>query len=238
MNLAQLATSNNGHVTWAFSQSRFNTWRHYRTFGICAALSAHWIKEHAHGGSLANILGSGGIGGLNVAKLKEIALLHGHVSNGDGGSQASDLGLWLKMNDVLPLAKSRTVEIDSFRFKGWQGRSIGRGDMNESSQAIANIEGEMVLAMQDYHSCYFRLNFGGKAFLRSAGHAVAAWLGGATYSSGGDALFFDPNYGEFWFEDKADFFRFFPGYYRAKYLSGAMSFNKRWEILPCAKKAW
>ena len=92
--------------------------------------------------------------------------------------------------------------------------------------------------MRKLNTCYVRINFGGTAWGTDAGHAVAAWLGQPSYSSGGDALFFDPNCGEYWFENKQDFFRFFPDFYRRKYRSFPMSFDQNWDILPCAKRAY
>jgi hypothetical protein len=115
MNVGELARSFNGHETWTFSQSDLSTWVHYRTMGICAALSAEWIKFHANGGSL---------------------------------------------------------------------------------------------------------------------HAVAVWLGQPTYGGAGDALLFDPSYGEYWFESKGDFFTFFSSFYRRAYRSFLKNFNQWWEVLP------
>lgn len=165
------------------------------------------------------------------------------MSGGDGGAQAAHLEMWLRMNDVLSLGKSRTVKkwktvgrVD--RPDGFSGQSSSRAEMQASAETIDTIEHDIALAMRKFNSCYARVNFGGTAFFKGAGHAVAVWLGQPSYSSAGDALFFDPNYGEFWFKDKQDFFRFFPEFYRATYRSGALSFNKNWEVLPCAKRAW
>lgn len=244
----EICAKHKGVCTWGFSQTDFivmkNIFSDSRTrFGICAALSAHWIKHHAHEGSLANLLGGGGVGPLNIGKLKEIKVLHSTVSGEDGGAQAAHLEMWLRMNDVLSLGKSRTVKkwktvgrVD--RPDGFSGQSSSRAEMNASAEKIDTIEHDIVLGMRKFNSCYARVNFGGTAFFKGAGHAVAVWLGQPSYASGGDALFFDPNYGEFWFKDKQDFFAFFPEFYRATYRSAPLSFNKNWEVLPCAKRAW
>ncbi len=241
--VSEICKAHNGVTTWGFSQSDLSVVYHIFSnpatrWGICAALSAYWIERHAHDGSLANELGGGGVGPLKVGKIKEIAMLHGHVSmRGDRSDQHRDLGLWLKMHDLLPLHGSEVLKGDSKKVKGM---SPTRNEFVASTTgAIANIEGNMVRGMQKFSSCYLRLNFGGNIrFKGEGGHAVAVWLGGRTYGSAGDALFFDPTYGEFWFESKADFFRFFPVFYKAKYLSGLMNFNTRWEILPCALRAY
>ena len=237
-----ICEGNNGVPTWKFSQTDFAVWRRIfgdpaTRYGICAALSAHWIKHHAHGGALANELGGGGVGELNVRKLNEIAWHHANESRGDGDYQRSRLGQWLQHNKLVPLQTSRSIRND--RPNAWMARTKPL-DENDGGigGAIADIEGAMVRAMRKHNNCYLRLNFGGKVMrLKDAGHAVAVWLGGPSYGSGGDAMFFDPNYGEFWFENKEDFFRFFPYFYRATYLAGIMNFNRRWEILPCALRA-
>ena len=234
MNVDEHAKSNRGFKTWGFSQSDLLVWRHYRTMGICAALSAHWIKYHAHEDSLANHLGGGGVGPLNVGKLKEIARDHNNLSTMKGISQRDNLELWLQMHGIKTRQQSRMMT-------NWKKVKVATSspirDMDKKSEAGAtkldvcpNIENDMVTSMQKYNSCYVRINFGSQ----SGGHAVAAWLGQPTFRGSGDACFFDPNYGEYWFEAKADFFKFFPGYYRSKYKSWPMSFDKNWEILPCA----
>jgi hypothetical protein len=62
------------------------------------------------------------------------------------------------------------------------------------------------------------------------GHATAAWIGGPSYGSGGDAAFFDPNVGEFWFEDKRNFFEWFKVFYAASYQGFPCRFNHRWDV--------
>lgn len=114
--------------------------------------------------------------------------------------------------------------------------------------------------MKKLKSCYVRINFSGMVLRHAAGHAVAAWLGQPTQDritwardritglrpvpgaqdyfhkgTSGDAVFFDPAYGEYWFEQKDDFFHFFPVFYRAAYRSFPMYFDQAWQVLPCAK---
>ena len=241
-----ICAGNNGVPTWKFSQTDFAVWRRIFSdpatrFGICAALSAHWIERHAHDGALANELGGGGLAPLNITKLNEIKMLHSTVSSGSGNDQRNRLEDWLRQRNLLPLRASSSVHMNHAGFRGFYGEHASR-DMTGggwgTGPAIPDIEGTIVRAMQQYNNCYLRLNFGGKvAGVTNSGHAVAVWLGGPSYGSAGDAMFFDPNYGEFWFENKADFFRFFPYFYRATYLAGFMNFNRRWAILPCALRA-
>ena len=62
------------------------------------------------------------------------------------------------------------------------------------------------------------------------GHAFAAWIGGR----GEDACFFDPNFGEYWFEDKQNFFRFMRLF--AQNLYNARMGMDRYEIQPLARR--
>jgi Yersinia/Haemophilus virulence surface antigen len=235
MNVATLAKSLNGYATWTFSQGDLAVWRHYRTMGICAALSAHWIKHHANDGSLANVLGGGGVGPLKVGTLKEIALLHRTVST-TGDEQRENLKLWLQMHDIISLNTSHRVTVTNHRLNRDVVQAQSRTSEVLASGSFPNIENDLVTAMRKHNTCYARINFGGTFLGRGAGHAVAVWLGQPSWSDHGDALFFDPNYGEYWFKKKEDFFRFFPLYYRATYRSFPFSFDKNWELLPCAKK--
>jgi len=236
MNLNQHAQKHNGVRTWGFSQADLGVWLHYRTMGICAALSANWIKYHAHDDSLANHLGYGGVGRLNVGTLKQIAQEHKDASKTNGSNQRHKLGLWLKKHGIVSMSVSRYSTCK----KEEGGREVltemlVRDPIFEKNEGVGdcpNIENEIVNALKKYNTCYARINF----FSRRAGHSVAVWLGQPTFSSRGDACFFDPNYGEYWFENKQDFFLFFPGYYRSKYKSFPWNFAHRWEVLPCAKK--
>lgn len=257
MSVAALARGYQGVATWQFSQSNFGTWIHYRTMGICAGLSAEWIRYHAEGDSLANHLGSGGVGRLNTGMVREIHSLHETASAGT--AQATQLGLWLRMHDIVELQRSYSVTTYSNRLGRdvWRASSVSAEQMGgaDGGNPINGFEIQIVDAMRRLRSkgCYVRINFGGRAFGRTAGHAVAAWLGAPTYrvqvtrpggqltetrvaSSAGDACFFDPNYGEFWFQNKNDFFNFFPHFYRDKYITRLIKFNQRWEVIPCAKR--
>jgi hypothetical protein len=244
VDVGAIARQHGGVATWGFSQTDMSVlmriFSDARTrWGICAALSANWIKYHAHGDSLANHLGGGGVGRLNTRKLSEIKALHAYVSPTTGGQQSSDLGVWLQMHGVLSKYSSRKIDYTQHK-KGksidkWKGGSSLSDVSGGADQGppINDIAGIMATEMDKLQGYYARVNFGGKAFLTSAGHAVAVWMG----KKGEDAMLFDPNYGEFWFEKKKNMLTFFPAFYRATYLSGAMRFNRRWEVLPCAKAA-
>lgn len=229
MNVESIAKKYNGIKTWGFSQSDFLVWAHYRTTGICAALSAHWIKYHAHEDSLpAHLRGDGTLGSLNVGLLKKIANDHKQLTE-LGGGQSENIELWLQMHDVLPIRRSLMVKKYA---KGGDIKVAGSRPHEQSAMGTCpNIENDIVNAMRRFNTCYVRINFGRTTGL---GHCVAAWLGQPTYGGAGDALFFDPNHGEYWFERKQDFFAFFPEFYRKAYKGFPTYFAGRWDVLPCA----
>ncbi len=128
---------------------------------------------------------------------------------------ASSLRLWrIRLRRV----RSRTPILSP----GGNARPVG----NEIAQALQRAKGKA-------HYAY--ITFGGKVMGSAAGHATAAYIGGPSYGSSGDAVFFDPNYGEYWFQNKADFFTFFPEFYRAKYIGTFMKFNEYWTVQPLAR---
>ena len=116
-----------------------------------------------------------------------------------GSSQTDNIGLWLQMYGVS------STHCNSTRS---QWTRIGRIDHEKKvavnsltreffAGACLNIDNDIVVGMKKFNNCYARISFGSL----KAGHAVAVWLG----KSNGDACFFDPNYGEFWFKNKAVF---------------------------------
>lgn len=230
MSIDKIAIKHHGVKTWGFSQSDFLVWVHYRTWGICAALAAHWIKYHAQEDSLpAHLKGDKAQGPLNVGMLKQIALDHQTFSAKGGGAQADKIERWLDTNGIKTMNSSRMVKKWAKDGDIMAPGSRPYGQMDTGT--LPDIENDIVKAMRKFNTCYVRINFGK---LKGSGHAVAAWLGQPTYSSRGDALFFDPNFGEYWFENKADFFNFFPEYYRSAYKGFPLYFTGTWEVLPCA----
>ena len=235
MDIPTLVKAYGGVITWTFRQGDFEIWRHHLSLGICSGLAVEWIKCHANDSSLASELRGGNLGPLNVARLKQVELLH--ATSSAGNSQTSTLETWLKTNSVVPLRRagpSRT-EYDRRDQPVNRGTHVDAGAVSTPGRC-ANIENDITHCLQRYNNCYARVNFTGTVFNFSAGHSTAVFLGQTTHGSVGDALFFDPNYGEFWFESKEDFFSFFPVFYRKAYRYFHKSFDDSWEVLPCAKR--
>ena len=238
MSVKSICKKHGGYQTWSFKQTSmsvlYRTTSDSRTFwGICAGLSACWIRFHAHGDSLANKLGGGGTGiPVSSVYIYGIAGLHADVSGGTGRQQSQGLENYLRAHGIVTLQSSFNRVV---RDGPDVADSYDTLHSNYNRHGIPNIEEQMVNAMRTLKSCYARINFGGRKGCFSAGHAVCAWFGSEN-NGDKDVAFYDPNYGEFWFEYKADFYEFFKKYYRAKYNNGLTRFNQDWEIIPCAKR--
>jgi YopT peptidase len=85
------------------------------------------------------------------------------------------------------------------------------------------MEHDIVGHLKKFQACY--ANIGIRADV-AVGHALAAWIGG--YND--DACFFDPNYGEFWFRNKQDFFNFFPAFFRRAYKVPPTVYDLSWGV--------
>jgi len=245
-NPTQLCLKHGGQATWAFSQRSFSVLRRLFSnpktrWGICAGLSAHWITNHAKDGTLATLLGGGGVGSLNETKLREIADLHSHVSQGDGEQQTIAIGEWLESQGIVPVQTQDRVLSSRPKFlktypQGWQAVHREQGRSEQRPTRFSDMSTELAAEIKRHKNCYLRVNFNGTVMGQSTGHAIAVFIGQETKISHGDAVMFDPNYGEFWFKSKADFLAFFPEFFKAKYLSGMSSFNQGLEVLPCNPK--
>ena len=199
MNLYELARAHNGIVVWEFSQNKkeVNRWL---GIGVCSALSASWVKYHAHNDSLANHLGSCGVGKLNTFTMMSMTHLQDCFINKKKGNVPT-VKVWLNMHGLIPVRET-----------------YGETVYGDSGYHI-------ITTLIKYYNCYAYFASG----IPEDGHATAVWLGGFDYKTG-DACFFEPNYGEIWFERKQDFFQFFPAYFLAEYKAAKKTF---WDILIC-----
>lgn len=228
----------NGNVTWEYSQGDWATLKIIMTnsvsrWGICKSLSAQWIVDHAYGGSLVNRV-MGANGKINESAIKKIKADFIEVT-GPGKSQAALTADWLMRRGILRRAKSLTYSLDRPRTVNGQvvsfvGRTSERGDMGTTPKDNAATPNEIASALRAIWQREKRVRLGGSycqidfAGSGSMGHAVAAWIGQ-------DALFFDPNNGEYWFEDPAQFVAWFPTYYKkAGYTSWPVKFLRHWGV--------
>ncbi|UYM15429.1 YopT-type cysteine protease domain-containing protein [Endozoicomonas euniceicola] len=189
MKMQDLVRQFKGIPVWEFSQSSLR--EHFRKQGVgglCNSLSISWINYHAHNDSLANHLKQPDINSQDYLVLQHMIFLQDTLQK--KGPLDSSM-VWLVMHGMVLL-------------------NIGYGATDSPDS-----EYRIITTLAKEYNCYALISFGLKDYARKRSklHAVAAWLGGPDPVKG-DVCFFEPNYGEFWFESKQDFFSFFPVYYQ------------------------
>ncbi len=218
-----------GHCTFAFTQCRppvssLIALDPGTSGGICEALSAHWIVYHARQDSLWNwIIGNGNI---------NLARIHQHVMPLQRQGILSDdqdavTEAWLRQQGIrriqgnMVMNPSRTFGDTFVQFRGTAGAAMQEGTTSFFNRdALARA---ILLDTTGGAGSYKKLGLFGKA----GEHAMALWVAQ-------DVVFFDPNFGEFWFADRAKFFNWFTKsfWHRSLYSVGL---SGRYELLPYAK---
>jgi len=219
-----------GVMTWDYAQSDFSTWNIIRkngisANGICKALSAQWIVDHAYGGSLVNRI-TDAKGSTDPGAIRMV--MQNFILAWD--NQEVETADFLMKRGILERFSSR--DVSSTRSRRIGGKSIetttvraGTGSLNNVGNG-GNVAIDLSNALRKVSNGYAQIDFGGAG----VGHATAAWIGGPSYNSGGDATFFDPNCGEYWFADKSQFFDWFRLFYANSYQGFPCKFNSRWSV--------
>jgi YopT peptidase len=217
-----------GVMTWDYSQADFSVWNIIRkdgvsAGGICKALSAQWIVDHAYGGSLANRVASNGK--VNESAIRMV--MQNFIAAWD--SQEIETASFLLSRGILERQGSRDIQATRKVGVGRAQREItttSHATMNTTQVGGGNVAIALANALRKVSGCYVQIDFGGSG----VGHATAAWIGGGFGVKGGDACFYDPNLGEVWFEDKNKFFSWFEVFYRNSYQGFPCKFNSRWSV--------
>ncbi|WP_444914032.1 YopT-type cysteine protease domain-containing protein [Microbulbifer sp. TRSA007] len=205
-----MARQLDGVCTWDFSQSfPVLNIRQIAGSGICLSLASHWIKYHAYDDSLVNHLG--GVWDqrrfipFNMGKYQRIAAQQ--QAWVQSANWRASHRAWLLLNRLRVLSSA-----------------TGRSNRDSLRQRLKQINGAYALI----EMCSSRDQSQGA-------HAVAAWVGAQSF--GGQkqgACFFDPNFGEFWFEDKEDFYFFFHlvsnMHYRAEHKFDLWKIDRIWKV--------
>ena len=196
----------NGHCTWKFSQMQDPVATligkdKITKDGICEMLSAKWIECHAKDDHLANWLQGGGKD-IDPSKIRQLMQLFiiGETMNtgamlnnpqrGATVNQTTATVRWLKAKGILQRGGA-TSDV--------QGQRGGGGSRSGHALAMAKA---MAASLNNGTGSYRTIGIWGPG----GGHAMAAWVAQ-------DVAFFDPNYGEFWFENRQDFIKWFPTFF-------------------------
>ena len=225
-----------GYCTYAFSQYRppvstLTKKDETTSGGVCVALSAHWIYHHAQDSSLWDWLVVDGK--IQPSKLifdimqlqRESAL-----NNDYTGTTES----WFRRNGI---ERRQTTHIayrpdHTFTIVAQQRlptAQLGASGMRNAAELASAILGDVKGGIGHYNEItvrtghYKMLSILGKA----GGHTMALWVGQ-------DVMFFDPVYGEFWFESHADFARWFTTSFWSTSLY-SYGLSGAFELIPYAK---
>lgn len=198
----------------------------YTSNGICQALAAKWIAEHANGGSLWNWLfapGSTNVKQAAIANLMinftESVARTGNVANRSLAGKNPPKGELYQdfvTDKYLALYGLKRRQITYGAFMGSISQPIKVG---QHGHALASRFQESWLCAKG--GSYILISILGKG----GGHAMAAYVGQ-------DVAFFDPNFGEFWLPSINHFYPWFQNFWHASgYGRGFDSFY----LLPYAK---
>ena len=234
-----------GHCTFKFSQginpvAGMIGKSKVTSGGICQALSEMWVVFHAHDQSLWNWLYPGGT--LSSSALANIAynFKYGSVKGAkdfvalDDQDQNSDLwfiqyGLRRRTGTVMSTSnmsidgKLQKVKVANRSLvEGSRTGGVSRCGLGKNL-ARDLVSGSMVKNMGGGDGTYRMIGiYGG-----DGSHCMCAFVGQ-------DVAFFDPNFGEFWFEKRADFQKWFGEYFWPKSFYDWM-LNKRFTIRDYAR---
>ncbi|WP_330925643.1 YopT-type cysteine protease domain-containing protein [Candidatus Sororendozoicomonas aggregata] len=221
-----------GVITWPFDQDCIDS------RGVCLSLCAHWIRYHSMGKHLSEELyDKNDPGKFNQCTIGKIQALQG-----------SEL-FWIPYNEcyaykhhehIISWLRAFGLCLQTNITTGDWTRSFYRNNYDSNRPPHHNnatyAASLMLSAMMKYISCYllivvdnlnhFDVNTGG------SGHVFCAWFG---QLSGGDVCFFDPNFGEVWFEQR-DQFALFAGTYLEYFM--LMNHYTHWDLLPVVKPAF
>lgn len=225
-----------GYCTWQFSQclnpvSALIGQDKVSKNGICEMLSAKWIDEHAHGGALANwiVNTNGQIDPSKIRMLMQLFIL------GETMRPSKMIGREIRGDDWDLVGGGQNQDNATRNFLASRG-IIRRGNGLQNGWGVGKKSGSAKIKVklaQDL--CDSRGGSGSYRIIGiyekgNSGHCMACYTGLQ------DIAFFDPNFGEFWFEDKTRFRNWFTDEFFPKSLYSLMM-NHHYELFDYALRA-
>lgn len=181
--------------------------------GICQGLVDRWIAAHADEGSLWNDLYTN-VNGTPCLKIDVVRAIMTEFTAGLGNSKTS-VGPYQMVNSELYLMRRGVIP----RMNLSDGhRMHDAGYKTQAGKVVADPDlAKKILGKLPMCRAHGR-GVGSYASIviksPSGGHIMCAYLGGTAGVANSalpfsDVSFFDPNIGEYWFQNAADFGRFF-----------------------------
>lgn len=178
--------------------------------GICQALAAKWIAEHANEGSLWNWLCTAGTSNVKQGQIANLMVNFNESVTTDKGSGA--------FNTTVKRSKSQTKmawqDVVTEKYLAQYGvirRGMARARMNNSMQMNGGGGTNLGVGLA---SLLEPAKWNGQGFyllisiMGDGGHALAAYVGRD------DICFFDPNFGDFYFDTRAKFKNFMKDFWK------------------------
>ena len=224
------AAAYGGHCTYAFTQcsppvSTFIGQDSSTSGGVCESLSAHWIYYHANDDSLWNWLMVGGQVSLSRLQYHVMQLQSAGILSGD---QHATTEAWLRTKNILRRQSSYVASA------GRPHRQLGYLATRGGSAAASHDGSTSLFSAGALAAAIVRDDTRGAGSYKKPGlygkagdHAMALFVAQ-------DVVFFDPNFGEFWFADKHAFTRWFTGSFWTNSLYN-VGLSGRFDLLPYAK---
>lgn len=200
----------------------------YTSNGICQALSAKWIAEHANEGSLWNWLFAEGTTNVKQAAIANLMINFTESVVRTASNVPLALGNHRARQGVArrlanPTTRNKNTSGDYYQdfvtdkylgLYGMKRRGIARagymGSMsNRINYGLGPRTGQILAATLQPKYLNTTANPGAYVLisvLGNGGHAMAAYVGT-------DVSFFDPNFGEFWFPKTLNFYNFFQDFW-------------------------
>ncbi len=212
------AARNNGVITWLFDQKDIDP------EGLCASLCVHWIRYHSSDRHLSTELYT-----KKKIFFKTISFVNSRELRNIAALQNSDEILpWLESVGLRPLFHPVTNEI-IYAHKDYVMNDMVVGDFCTQSHLMVN-------QLLKYKLCYIFIAIYDMDIGESVdtfvpiGHTLCCWLGDLQ----SDAILFEPNSGEVWFERREHFAKFARDYFADLMLRARLS---GWHLYPFVKPA-
>jgi len=197
--------------------------------GICQALAAKWIAEHANDGSLWNWLCTPGTSNVQQGKIANLMINFNESITTNRGSGAfnstvsrsgSQGGMaWQDVVTEKYLAQYGVIRRGMAQAKMNSSRSMNSGTGVGLGSSLAR---KLDPALWNGQGFYILISIMG-----NGGHALAAYVGRD------DVAFFDPNFGDFYFDSRAKFKSFMRKFWEA---SGYVNDFNSYYLLDFGKK--
>jgi hypothetical protein len=202
-----------GEKTWSFTQRSWRTWLTADCGpGICAALAAHYIRDAKKGSHLSKRVG---LRNWQIFRWT----LHTTFWGREVRNIRGDFATWSYGVDQDEAIKG-WLESNGLTYNHTKSKKSEKSELNNNPNIGTEIKDHLNSTTPRYSLVWFMGIVNGN----TVGHEIAVWL-----DPDRGYYLFDPNYGEFRFQNKYDCINFFYGFFNA--VNYGFSFKTSWAVL-------